>query len=182
MLSSYQLFSQEYGYFEVRAALPSSDAPGLQETLWLYPEDEHLYGPWPDSGEIDYGEFYSSDPSADVPVVHYPGSDSDPDARTVGCTIDGVSPTGQFHTYALSWTPTTLTMYDDGVPCLVDHYQPHVTSPDTAPEPFDQPFFLAFTAALGLSGEDAYDPALTQLPATTRIDWVRVWQYGAPAA
>jgi hypothetical protein len=52
-----------------------------------------------------------------------------------------------------------------------------VTSPDAAPEPFDQPFFLAFTSALGMNNGDSFEPGTTPLPATMRIDWVRVWQY-----
>jgi beta-glucanase (GH16 family) len=177
MVTSHQIFSQEYGYFQARAELPASTARGLQETLWLYPENETLYGPWPDSGEIDYGEFYSSQPSADFPVLHYPGSTNDPNASTTaGCNVAGASPTGQFNTYALSWTPTTITAYFNGVPCITDVYAPYVTSPDTAPEPFNQPFFLAFTSALGV-GTDSPSSSIPD-KATTKLDWVRVWQYG----
>jgi hypothetical protein len=74
MIASYQRFSQKYGYFQVRAQMPPTSVPGLQETLWLYPENLTLHGPWPNSGEIDYAEFYSNYPSLDVPDVHYPGS------------------------------------------------------------------------------------------------------------
>jgi hypothetical protein len=51
-----------------------------------------------------------------------------------------------------------------------------VTNPDTAPEPFNQPFFLNITAALGM-GLNAVNMH-TPMPATTKVDWVRVWQYG----
>ena len=60
------------------------------------------------------------------------------------------TPGGQFNTYALSWTPTTLTTYFNGVPCFTDTYGPHVKSPDTPPEPFNQPFFFNLTAAMGM--------------------------------
>ncbi len=177
MVSSYQLFSQEYGYFEARAEIPASRAQGLQETLWLYPENQKLYGPWPDSGEIDYGEFYSSQPDSDFPVVHYPGSTGDPNASTAaGCNVAGASPAGQFNTYALSWTPTTITAYFNGVPCITDVYAPYVSSPDTAPGPFNQPFFLAFTSAVGVGSDNPGQGTPTR--ATTRLDWARVWQYG----
>jgi beta-glucanase (GH16 family) len=176
MVSSYKIFSQQYGYFQARAEIPASTAKGLQETLWLYPENETLYGPWPDSGEIDYAEFYSNYPNNDIPDVVYPGSSNDPNAQADDCVIAGQSPTGQFHTYALSWTPTTITTYYDGVACMTDVYAPYVTSPDVAPEPFNQPFFLAFTAALGV-GSDVPGTA-TPGRATTKLDWVRVWQYG----
>jgi len=112
-----------------------------------------------------------------VPVVHYPGSQDDPDATNDYCTIAGAQTAGQFNTYALLWTPTTITAYFNGVPCITDTYGSYVTSPDTSPEPFNQPFFMSFTAALGI-GTNAFQPGTTPLPATTQIDYMRVWQYG----
>jgi hypothetical protein len=52
-----------------------------------------------------------------------------------------------------------------------------VTSPDTVPERFDQPFFLPFTSALGMDTGDSFEPGTTLLPASMRIDWVRIWPY-----
>lgn len=178
MVSTYKLFSQQYGYFAVRAETPSTVAGGLQETFWLYPQDENLYGGWPDSGEIDFAEFYSYRANKDYPTIHYPGSRHDPNSNAIpdGCAPGGATPAGQFNTYALAWTPTTLTTYFNGEPCFTDTYWPHVTHPDTAPEPFNQPFFLNLTAAMG-SGANTLSND-TSFPATTRIDWVRVWQYG----
>ena len=176
MVTSYRLFSQQYGFFEVSAQMPATTLRGLQETLWLEPEDLTKYGKNGASGEIDYAEFYSDYANDDFPVVHFPGSQNDPNARTpAGCTSPGASPAGQFNTYALSWTPTTITAYFNGVPCITDVYAPYVTSPDVAPEPFTQPFFLCFTAALGTTTNSVQ--SYTPMPATTKIDWVRVWQY-----
>jgi beta-glucanase (GH16 family) len=171
-------FAQQYGYFEVRSSLPPTNIPGLQETMWLYPKNQSLYGPWPDSGEIDFGEFYSEYPNLDIPYVHYPGAQNDPNATTNTCAIPGATTAGQFHTYGLLWTPTTLTVSYDGVTCITDVYGPYVSNPDTAPAPFNQPFFLNFTAALGSANGDEYRPNVTPLPATSQIDWVRVWQFG----
>jgi beta-glucanase (GH16 family) len=176
MITSYKLFSQQYGYFEASAEMPATALRGLQETLWLFPEDQTKYGKNGDSGEIDYAEFYSNYSNSDFPVVHYPGSKNDPNAQTpAGCTSAGTSPAGHFNTYALSWTPTTITAYFNGVPCITDVYAPYVTYPDVAPEPFTQPFFLCFTAALGLTTNSV--ESYTPMPATTKVDWVRVWQY-----
>ena len=179
MVSSYEIFSQRYGFFEARAKLPASALDGLQETLWLYPENETLFGPFPDSGEIDYGEFYSEFPTTDVPVVHYPGSQDDPNATNDYCAIAGAQTAGQFNTYALLWTPTTITAYFNGMPCITDTYAPYVQGPDAAPGPFNQPFFMAFTAALGVGTDSPEGQDMSQeLPATTSLDWMRVWQYG----
>jgi beta-glucanase (GH16 family) len=178
MVDSFGKFSQEYGFFEARASMPPSNLPGLQETMWLYPENETLYGPWPDSGEIDFAEFYSKYPNNDIPAVLYPGSGNDPNAQSDKCVIAGQTPNGQFHTYALMWTPTTMTTYYDGTPCMTDVYAPYVNNPDTAPAPFNQPFFLNFTAALGWNNGNVFRSGETTLPATMQVDWVRVWQYG----
>ena len=42
MVSTYGLFDQTYGAFEVNAKLPPSVVAGLQETLWLYPQNAEL--------------------------------------------------------------------------------------------------------------------------------------------
>jgi beta-glucanase (GH16 family) len=176
MVNSMGIFSQQYGYFEARAEMPPVTIPGLQETLWLYPENETLYGPWPDSGEIDFAEFYSKYPTLDVPAVLYPGWKRDPNG-TADCSQAGTTPVGQFNVYGVMWTPTTITTYFNGVPCMTDTYAPYVTYPDKAPEPYTQPFFLNLTAALGSNNGNNFKPSVTPLPDTTKIDWVRVWQY-----
>jgi beta-glucanase (GH16 family) len=166
MVSTRGKFTQTYGAFEVNAKLPSATIGGLQETFWLYPESD-TYGAWPASGEIDFGEFYSAYPSLDVPYIHYAASSSDPFATTYDC---GITP-DQFNTYGVDWTPTSISILYNGHVCLVDH-------PTTGSEPFNEPFFLALTQALGWTGVNGVTAA-TPMPATTQIAWVRAW---APAS
>jgi beta-glucanase (GH16 family) len=166
MVSTSGLFDQTYGAFEVSAKLPPSVVEGLQETMWLYPQTL-TYGAWPDSGEIDFAEFYSEYPGLDVPYIHYADSSTDPNVTSYDCLINQDA----FNTYGVDWTPTSITVMYNGEPCLVDY-------PSTGSEPFDQPFFIALTQALGV-GTNAFTPGVTQLPATTQIDWVRAW---APAS
>jgi hypothetical protein len=52
---TYGKFSQAYGRFEISAKFPSTTVKGLQEALWLWPDDPRRYGSWPWSGEIDTG-------------------------------------------------------------------------------------------------------------------------------
>ena len=134
--------------------------------MWLYPQTL-TYGAWPDSGEIDFAEFYSEYPGLDVPYIHYADSSTDPNATSYDCLINQDA----FNTYGVDWTPTSITVLYNGQPCLVD-------TPSTGSEPFDQPFFIALTQALGV-GTNAFTPGVTQLPATTQIDWARAW---APAS
>jgi hypothetical protein len=50
---------------------------------------------------------------------------------------------GWCNTYGVDWTPTAITVMYNGQPCLIDH-------PSTGSEPFNQPFFIALTQALGV--------------------------------
>ena len=162
MVSTYGLFHQTYGAFEVSAKLPPSTVSGLQETFWLYPQTL-TYGPWPNSGEIDFAEFYSRYAGFDIPYIHYAQSSTDPNVTTHTCTVNQ----NAFNTYGVDWTPTSITILSNGTACLVDH-------PTTGSRPFDQPFFIALTQALGI-GTNAASPSAPVSTATTQVDWVRAW-------
>lgn len=168
MVSSVGKFSQTYGRFEVRAKLPSTSVPGLQETLWLWPNNVSQYGPvWPESGEIDFSEFYSKYANLDVPYLHYVAKTVQP-VTAYNCTIH----VGQFNTYGLTWKPGSLSIDVNGKTCLVDNYKAANAAP---PAPFNQPFFIALTQAIGSNGGNAITAA-TPLPAVTQVDYVRVWK------
>lgn len=174
MVSTWQQFTQTYGRFEVRAKLPPVTAAGLQETLWLWPANANFYGAWPASGEVDFSEFYSQYSNLDVPVIHY-----DYDASTTNtATSTNVSTNycqinlSQYNNYAVVWQPGSFQITINGTTCLTDNYQPNNVA---SPAPFDQPFFIALTQALGV-GTNALDPNTTPLPATTNVDYVRVWK------
>jgi beta-glucanase (GH16 family) len=170
MVSTYQRFSQTYGLFEVRAKLPAASIQGLQETFWLWPTDSQRYGSvFPDSGEIDFAEFYSQYANTDIPYIHYNDSALDSNVTSDSCVEPSA---GQFHTYGVEWSPTTLTIFMDGQTCLVDQWHP--LFPESGNDPFNAPFIISLTQALGIE-TNAFEPGQTPLPATTQIDWVRVW-------
>ena len=175
MVSTYEKFSQTYGRFEVRAEMPQADAKGLQETLWLWPDNDTLYGKEPASGEIDFSEFYSQYFDDDIPYVHYGYTSSTANTKTNTNIVTAECPLNpaQFNDYALVWEPGTLTISVNGVTCLTDNYVPD--DGVDSPAPFDQGFFLALTQALGVT-TNAFNPSTTPLPATTLIKYVRVWQ------
>jgi hypothetical protein len=83
----------------------------------------------------------------------------------MNCRIDQAG----YNTYVFTWQPGRLTIAVNGQNCIIDNYQS--TLGGTAP--FDQPFFLALTQAIG-TGTNA-PTANTPLPATTHVDYVRVW-------
>jgi beta-glucanase (GH16 family) len=168
MVSTIGRFAQTYGLFEIRAKLPPVTVRGLQESFWMWPAGPTSFGNvLGTSPEIDIAEFYSKHSQLAIPTLHYNplmlhGNDTNYD-----CAISDVS---QFHTYALQWTPTMMKFMYDGQTCLTDYRG----SPLFNSQSFNQPFFLVLTQALGI-GDNVFGPAVTPLPATTQIDWVRAW-------
>ncbi len=162
MVSTYGRFSQAYGRFEVRAKVSSARVSGLQTSFWLWPLDANKHGAWPGSGEIDIAELYSQYADRAIPYIHY--TSPDPNVTNNSCIIGNPD---DFHTYVLEWTPSTLKVIYDGNTCLIDTL--------AASHPFDQPFIISLTQALGI-GTNQFDPATTPLPAATVVDYVRVWK------
>jgi beta-glucanase (GH16 family) len=85
-----------------------------------------------------------------------------------------ISNPAAFHTYAVEWTSSSIKIIYDGSTCLLHTFNPAL--PLTNAQPFDQPFIIALTQALGIA-TNQFDPGTTPLPATTEVDYVRVWQW-----
>jgi beta-glucanase (GH16 family) len=184
MVDGYGRFTQTYGRFEVRAKLPNTTLPGLQETFWLWPSNPTEYGLWPNSGEIDFAEFYSRYNGSNIPYLHYDLQQSTVNWTTntnvytalpapynqpgMTCTYN----TTAFNTYTVLWAPGQIILQVNGQNCVIDNYS---ATNVTGAAPFDQPFFIALTQALGV-GANAFDAGKTPLPATTDVDYVRIWK------
>jgi beta-glucanase (GH16 family) len=174
-------FSQAYGRFAVRAKFPATTIAGLHAALWLWPQS-YVYGMlWPLSGEIDIAEEYSVHPDRAIPYVHYVFDPATVDLASStnvptnnNCLVNDID---AFHEYAVEWSPKAMTITFDKKVCLVDHWSAlnSALTPLQGSAPFDQPFFIALTQAVGVAG-NAFDATKTPLPGTTTIDWVRVWK------
>jgi beta-glucanase (GH16 family) len=162
-------FSQAYGRFEVRAKFPAATVAGLQSSIWLFPEAATKYGVWPLSGEIDIAETYSQYPDRAIPFIHYGAAALDPNITNNYCML---AP-GVFNTYTAEWTTSSIKVMFNGTTCINDSWNPAL--PLAGQQPFDQPFFISLTQALGIN-TNVFDPATTPLPATTQIDYVRAWK------
>jgi hypothetical protein len=55
---------------------------------------------------------------------------------------------------------------------MVDDWSP--AAPERSPAPFNLPFFLNLTQAIGVGDNEV--SSRTPFPATLRVDWVRVWR------
>lgn len=170
-------FSQQYGRVEVRAKIPDvqTKVPGLMQSLWLWPdnpsEQNPANAPWPAGGEIDIVEMFSAGPDRAIPYIHYVPDPADPNVTNPYCYIDR----SQFHTYVLTWTADTIRIDIDGYNCVLD--RPRPKSPQVAPQPFNKTFYINLSSGLGVRGSNNdYVEGTTPLPATTQIDYVRVWK------
>ena len=166
MVSTYHLFSQQYGRFEARFRTQKTDQPGLQEAWWLWPDDrEGPLGSWPLAGEIDIVETYSQYPGLGVPFLHYTPNDNGGPVPGLNTAWDCPAERGVFNTYTLVWTPTFIQSYVNGATCLLN------TSGDSA---FMKKYILNLTQALGY-GANSYT-GTAPMPATMDVDYVKVWQ------
>ena len=167
-------YTQAYGRFEVRASFPAATVSGLQSSLWMYPKSL-TYGAWPLSGELDIAEWYSTYPDRAIPYLHY-NYDKTTTNTTTGANVVTnnycMITANDFHDYVVEWTTSSITITFDGQVCMVD--KPSALGL-TGMAPFDQPFFLILSSALGI-GLNAYNPSKTPLPATTQVDYVRMWK------
>lgn len=159
-------FSQAYGRFEIRAAMPSVSVAGLHSSIWMWPQDQR-YGSL--SGEIDINERRTNIANRAVPTVHYRDDGTAGPKTAWNCVIRRPQ---NFHTYVLEWTRTKLTFIYDGKVCLSHEWKP--APPLTKPQPFDEPYFVILSQNLGRH-YNAYFPAVTPLPATMTVDYVRIW-------
>jgi beta-glucanase (GH16 family) len=168
-VSTYGKFSQTGGRFEARMRVTGAKVTGLHEAFWLWPNDPKKYGAWPASGEIDIAEIYHQYPDRAIPYVHYNNA-WDGNVTNNYCMIDDIS---QFHTYVAEWTTYWIKIIYDGQVCLQDWWSPWW--PQSGRQPFDAPFIVALTQGLG-QGTNAYNAVTTPLPATTEVDYVRVYK------
>jgi hypothetical protein len=160
-------FNQAFGRFAFRAKMPTTREPGAHSAIWLYP-DQHTYGRWPKSGEIDVAEWYSARPEHAYPSVHYADGNTDVHSGWDGVFADA----SQFHNYVLEWTPTEMKFFYDGVLVFEHAWRP--LAPLTGSQPFDKPFNIVLNQTWGHLWNAP--TAATPKRVTMTVDWVRVWK------
>jgi beta-glucanase (GH16 family) len=146
MLNTRGLFMQQYGFFEIRAALPTD--LGSWPAFWL---SQDPYAPGTEADILEHLALYP-----DVDFERGLGG-----GTAAGHTAYMPKLSG-FHNYGMLWTPTTTTFYIDDLA---------VMSLPT-PSSWTKPMYMILDMALGGWGGpiDA-----TALPATMQIDWIHVY-------
>ncbi|GAB3233616.1 glycoside hydrolase family 16 protein [Glycomyces halotolerans] len=165
-----ETFTQAYGRFEARMQIPRGQ--GIWPAFWMLGDNFGDVG-WPNSGEIDIMENIGSEPGTVHGTVHGPGY-SGAGGIGNGYTLPG----GQhfadgFHTFAVDWTPDSITWSVDGNEYFT------LTPADLGGNEwvFDHPFFMIMNVAVG--GQwPGYPDATTQFPQQLKVDYVRVYSGG----
>lgn len=163
--TTYRRFGQQYGRFEARIKVQAASAPGLHEAFWLWPDVRYTTdSPWPESGEIDIVETFSSRPDLAIPFLHY-SDDQYGGVQGVNTAWNCASSRGTWHTYTLEWFADRLAIHVDGTLCL---------SNTRGASSYQKPFIINLTQFLG-AGSNQYDGRVP-LPATMEVDYVKVWR------
>jgi hypothetical protein len=162
MITTQFSFSQEYGYFEMRAKLPAGR--GLWPAFWLLPADKA----WPP--EIDVLEAFgdtSLNGQGGHTMIHYASHALVSNENCGAWHNVETDITAGFHTYGADVEPTGITYFFDG--------QPYATCP--ANSAIDKPLYMIANLAVGGDGSWPGTPdASNTWPAYLYIDYIRAYQ------
>eukprot|EP00884_Botryococcus_braunii_P008283 jgi/Botrbrau1/17456/Bobra.0054s0045.1 len=169
---------------EARIKLPAGGR-GVWPAFWMLP-DQQWYGGWPVSGEIDIMEVRNTE-LLTYGTVHF-GNPWIYKTQSTGLSDRN------FHTFALDWTPTSLTWLLDGAPFYYypcnknppNNQFPWFTSnlntypPMTSCAPYDVPFYILLNCAVG-GGFPGQPDGTAQFPQQMIVDYVAVYQLATVA-
>ncbi|KRB51506.1 1,3-1,4-beta-glycanase [Rhizobium sp. Root708] len=131
LLNTHSSFAQTYGYFEIRADMPTDQ--GVWPAFWLLPED----GSWPP--ELDVVEMRGQDPNTVNVTAHTNESGS----HTMESIPVKVPSTDGFHNYGVLWDEDHITWYFDDVA---------IAQTDTPADMHDPMYMLVNLAVGGSAG------------------------------
>lgn len=152
-INTFHSFSQTYGYFEMKAELPSG--AGLWPAFWLLPKDQS----WPP--ELDVMEQLGQDPNKFYATVHSAASG---DHTQVSTPISTSDLTTGFHTYGVDWEADNIAWYLDGKQVFEA----------ATPADLHSPMYMIANLAVG-----GYWPgsptSAGEFPATMQIDYIHAY-------
>lgn len=159
-------FTAQYGHVEARIKIPRGQ--GIWPAFWMLGEDIGSVG-WPNCGEIDVMENIGSEPATIHGTIHGPGYSGGEGIGAAYQHPQGWSFADDFHTFAVDWSPNSITWSVDG-----NVYQTR-TPADLGGDQwvFEHRFFLILNLAVG-GHWPGYPDASTVFPQTMTIDYVRV--------
>lgn len=157
----------QYGYFEARIKLPKGK--GTWPAFWMMPVSPS--DSWPRCGEIDIMEEVGVVPNEVSSSFHAQGHNHTNNTQITHAMNIG-NAEGEYHVYALEWTPNNLTTYVDGKVQLT-YNNPGTGVVDW---PYDKPFYVILNLAWGGSWGGMNGVDERALPVTMNVDYVRVFK------
>lgn len=156
----------KYGWIEARIMLPKGK--GTWPAFWMMPVN---YKSWPEDGENDIMEEVGYNPNYVSSTIHCNAYNNGGTAKEHKEKYVA-NAEGGWHTYACEWTEDYLAYYIDG-----EKYYSY--TPDNKTKtywPFSEPFYVILNLAWGGSWGGLKGVDETALPATMKVDYVRVFQ------
>lgn len=165
----------QYGYFEARILLPKGK--GTWPAYWMMPQHvDWTTDNWPHCGEIDIMEEVGCVPNEVSSSLHASGHNHTNNTQiTHAMTISKAE--GEYHLYALEWTPDYIQTYVDGEKQL--YFEKKAGADEKWLDsnwPYDKPYHLILNLAWGGSWGGMYGVDDSALPITMKVDYVRVFQ------
>ena len=157
----------QYGRLEARIKIPRGQ--GIWPAFWML-GGQFPGTPWPNSGEIDIMENIGREPNRVHGTLHGPGYSGGNPITGSYAHPQNWSFADDFHTFAIDWSPNSITWLVDG-----NAYQTF-TPANTGSNPwvFNQPFFFILNVAVG-GNWPGYPDGSTQFPQQMVVDYVRVY-------
>jgi beta-glucanase (GH16 family) len=158
MVTSFERFAQQYGWFEIRARVPKGQ--GLWPAYWLLPATKE----WPP--EIDVLEILGHETNKVYFTAHWSSPAAADTHNHQFQTGDWVGPdfSADFHTFAVEWQDGLCVWYVDGV----ERHRSVTGIPD-------EPMYVIANLAVGGDWPGMPD-ATTPFPSSMDIDYIRVYQ------
>lgn len=156
----------QYGYVEASIKLPQGK--GTWPAFWMMPVN---FSAWPADGEIDIMEEVGYHPDYTSSSLHALGHYHVENTQiTHEQLCQGAE--GEFHIYAMEWTPDYFQFYVDGNKTL------YYKNPGTGKRdwPYDAPFYVILNLAWGGDWGGSQGVDESALPITMEVDYVRVFQ------
>ena len=157
-LTTQKSFSQLYGYFEMRAELPSG--AGMWPAFWLLPAN----GSWPP--ELDAMEVLGGSTDTLYTTLHSATLTSTA-GHSLGFSTLTTDLSVGFHTYGVLWTATDLSWYLDG----------QLVASAVTPSDMNTAMYMLVNLAVGGTGSWP-GPAAGETD-TMQVDYVRAYQLPA---
>lgn len=156
----------QYGYMEARILLPTGK--GTWPAYWMMPVNGKA---WPADGEIDIMEevgYHKDYVSSSLHATGHVHTNNTQVTKETYC--EGAE--GEYHLYAMEWTPDFIQCYVDGEKTL------YYKNPGTGKVdwPYDAPFYVILNLAWGGNWGGAMGIDESALPITMKVDYVRVFQ------